>query len=939
MKVLRQCVFACVLVAAGLGSASAVDYKNEFDKKVKASQNIGTLGNGLAGDHVNFYNGTTIFSAVDASVPGNSSLPVAIGRRYTVEFNNFGDMGFADWELDVPYISTVMTTAGGWISSAPTPSNRCSVTQSNVRPPTVTVTEDGGNQFRTHGFSSFDYWHGMTLHLPDGDQTMLIPSATVPRPTAGGPYYWNTNKDWWLACLSGIPGGGEGFVAIAPDGTKYWFNNMVSVGAPDVTATENVDGQPQTWRFTLARSEYRLYLTKVQDRFGNEVLYNWTGARLDGITSNDGRQVTINRQANGLISSISDGTRTTEYGYVLVNSAFWSLKTVTVRNPDPSVPLSDPAKIVEAWEYGFENLHGLVLPEVECFSANLTIAQGWDCYGNNADTGLSYTAYVKHPSGARVDFTFKQHFQFSDSAPSKGYYPLSLTSKTISGPGLVASTWSYGFLPSRQATRTACMAGTCPARIVTDEVAPDGSLVRRVFGAVRQQDESLLQAELYGAASSSHSNGGSPAISCSARWGCSTVIGEVSPVSGTVPVFYREMDYRYVPIGNNLGYEAVVGWDPISGYGDTFSSTGRFPIKTRIQTLQGATFSSDTTSFNAFAQPAAITRSSGGLSGPVASYTRTESRTYRSDLARWVIGLPDTVTSAGKIANHTFYDDTLLLPIRTEVFGAQQEALAYNANGTLASLTDGNGKVTTASDWYRGMPRSVGFPTLASMSAIINPDGSIASVTNEVTSQYNYSYDTVGRLKRITYPVDSPAWNVTDLEFKRIDYAEYGLPADHWRQTVKTGNGQVSTFFDGRWQPVLTLTEDLSNAGTKSFVAKRFDGMGRLVFTSYPVASANVGDALLGVTTQYDVLGRAIRSIQDAEPEVGPIVTATDYLTGFVTRVTNPRGYATTTKFQVYDSPSEEFPVRIDAPEGVVTQITRDAYGKPLQVTRSGPGG
>jgi RHS repeat-associated protein len=54
--------------------------------------------------------------------------------------------------------------------------------------------------------------------------------------------------------------------------------------------------------------------------------------------------------------------------------------------------------------------------------------------------------------------------------------------------------------------------------------------------------------------------------------------------------------------------------------------------------------------------------------------------------------------------------------------------------------------------------------------------------------------------------------------------------------------------------------------------------------------------------------------------------------------VINPRGYATTSWFQVFDEPSEEHVVQIQAPEGVSVAIARDLFGKPASISRSGAG-
>ena len=68
-------------------------------------------------------------------------------------------------------------------------------------------------------------------------------------------------------------------------------------------------------------------------------------------------------------------------------------------------------------------------------------------------------------------------------------------------------------------------------------------------------------------------------------------------------------------------------------------------------------------------------------------------------------------------------------------------------------------------------------------------------------------------------------------------------------------------------------------------------------------------------------------------------VHTTEDLANVQTKVTNPRGFSTTTSFQAYDQPSNEAPVLMVLPEGVTTTIIRDPFGAPLSITRSGPSG
>ncbi len=87
--------------AGGSGSTSV---EAEYQKRIKANEDIAPLGADLLGDSVSLYNGTLSFAATDVSLPGNFALPVSIGRRYAV--GSLSTAGhFGDWELDIPHLS------------------------------------------------------------------------------------------------------------------------------------------------------------------------------------------------------------------------------------------------------------------------------------------------------------------------------------------------------------------------------------------------------------------------------------------------------------------------------------------------------------------------------------------------------------------------------------------------------------------------------------------------------------------------------------------------------------------------------------------------------------------------------------------------------------------------------------------------------------------
>ena len=128
----------------------------------------------------------------------------------------------------------------------------------------------------------------------------------------------------------------------------------------------------------------------------------------------------------------------------------------------------------------------------------------------------------------------------------------------------------------------------------------------------------------------------------------------------------------------------------------------------------------------------------------------------------------------------------------------------------------------------------------------------------------------------------------------------------HWRLTETTGAHQTETFYDGLWRPILSRDVDLSRPTQARFTRSAYDAESRIVFSAYPGYLASTASSYTtlsaGVTSTYDVLSRPLTS--SATSELGALTTTTQYLTGFRTRVTNPRGFVTETSYQAFDQPS-----------------------------------
>lgn len=443
-------------LASGVASAQeANEAWEEYGKRVAASTQVNALGPDLFGDQVSLSNGALSFSVTDVSLPGNNGLPVEFTRTFSVEGRKGSyvnaEFPLADWEIDLPNISGVF--APDWVSAiAASPGKRCSVTTvTAARPPVVVVAD-------TY-FQPKDYWQGHNLSLPSGGGEMLLLDPSRPKPTAGGPYYWITADQTRVACLPAIqnwPGGGEGFLAISPDGTKYWFDWMAQYleEAIEASTTMEVMGLPKTYSERHARRRNVLYPTRIEDRFGNSVTYTYTNARtapvrLTTIQSSDGRRIDIHYNSAGNAGTVVAHGRTWSYQYAAANNVDKTLSAVVL--PDAT-----------RWTIDFAGL----------LNSQILYTRGvpnepWRSCTHQPDliSPESFSGRVTHPSGAVGDFTVKPQLHGRTNVPLNcekftvphnygnddvsfwtiSYHALSLAEKKISGVGLPAGSWTYDY--------------------------------------------------------------------------------------------------------------------------------------------------------------------------------------------------------------------------------------------------------------------------------------------------------------------------------------------------------------------------------------------------------------------------------------------------------------------------------------------------------------
>jgi hypothetical protein len=926
---MRRVYFCRLLVLLNLtsliaGGAFAADttttIQTEQSKLMKAPNAYAKIGADLFGDRVNLYNGGVDFVQTDVSVPGNNSLPMSIARRLVAGRVAPRDSHFGQWELEIPHLHGIFSQIG-WTNSSPTESiyKRCSV----LNPP-----PDVPSSFGTAGiFSTTEYWHGNSLYVPGaGDQEILIRNTTqnlnIPTDLAASKYPHVTKELWALSCITMPSGEGEGFIAVAPNGTKYYFDQMVSRVVENlekpfpnpVFAAKTSDGKvvPQVASSaggpTLKRKEVWILPSKVVDKYGNTVTYTYNPAnkwQLTKMLASDGRQIDITYvPGTNHIQSVNDGSRIWNYSYS--GTAFPETQILdTVTQPDGST-----------WK-----LAGMAA----LTDYNVGYIAGANCSDPGTVINQALIGTMTHPSGAVGQFTmqpkrhgrskvFQQCIMYGNDGLSsyqkfaKEFDTYSLVNKTIQGPGVSPLVWTYDFNPNNVTGDAFASWETCTSNCggkkwikVTD---PKKNVTLHTFGNVFNVDEGQSQkVEVL-------------------QWNPATQ-------TATEVVSTTSTSYKIYPYALGESYQ---------NRAESFLSRRYTPVEQRITTQQGVSFTwaaqFDDVNGN-IPRPIAITRSNSlGVS-------RSEAMEYVDKMPKWVISQVGKVTesSTGKVVVENTYNAFADL-LTTKNFGILDKTYTYNVDGTLYTVKIGNTPDTTNySNYKRGKAQTIKYAGGGTETLVVDNVGFVTSLTGEAGFVTTFESDAMGRIKKVIYPTgDTPAWNPTNISFEQVTSNEFGLASGHWRQTVETGNAQTVTYLDAFWRPVLTRTVDTANPSvTSQMLVSQYDHQGNAIYSSYPqrdITSINATPA--GTYTSYDALGRLSSTVSDSE--LGSLTTQVNYLAGFKKSVTNPKGQVTTTEFTGFDEPTESYPVKILAPEGLTVDIARDIFGKPTSVTRSGGG-
>ncbi|MFC3651555.1 hypothetical protein ACFONN_08390, partial [Dyella humi] len=607
---------AVLLVLSGWCHAQSVTPDQEYQKLIQVDQNIEPLGEHPFGENINTYDGTLSFNVTDVSLRGNG-LAITVGR--TLSFWNYlpnstngsAQRPFGDWDLDIPRIETIVagpglpSTAtwqtGGFVDATTGTTQRCT----NFKPPPG-VAPVGTS---ASGFAADQYWAGYKLFVPGQGGQLLMPrgSANSLSPNISGMSFpIVTKNNWMIACGVTASDGGDGFLAIAPDGTRYTFAQLVYRPANELTNGGS--------SFLFRRDAF-MYVTQIQDRFGNTLTYNYDSSTgyLTSITANDGREVDVAYQSGTpLIQTVTAkaanvASRTWTYSY---DTSTATLPYLTgVQLPDGS-----------AWSYqggGFDTAQ-VTMSVANCGAKTVP----------TVSSAVNPTARMTAPSGLTATFiltprlsgrSYVPHNCYGGSESSAPYatFPefsgqFSITSEVLSGAGMPTQTWSYSYSsPNLSWNDDACAtSGTCATTVYTDVTDPNGNDTRYTFSNRFDATEGLLlRTDSYSGAA-----GGTLMRS--------EINTYANPTGGPWPTAY----------GTDL-------LDRDNAAQVMESS----PVSQRTITQDGQNYTWQAMLFNAYAQPTDVKRYN-----DIAGQSSIEETTvYVNDAKLWVLGLPLTVTNVG----------------------------------------------------------------------------------------------------------------------------------------------------------------------------------------------------------------------------------------------------------------------------------------------------
>ncbi|MEP7705253.1 RHS repeat-associated core domain-containing protein [Paraglaciecola sp. 25GB23A] len=852
----------------------------------------------LLGESVDVNNGNVSFRNTDIVIPGNGlGLDIVISRTIKGAANSFSRHNMlADWTLDFPAIQTTLLRSQIRYSGSWGIGKECS---GSLDPGSIV------NWGTT--FGSQEYWNGDNLQLPGGNGAKLLENNGYLAPSST--YKRVTQSNWKFSCFNRSDGQGEGFIGYAPNGLKYTFDKLRLISTKPIIR----DYKP------TARFNAFMLATKVEDRFGNFIQYNYTGNNLTSITTNDSRTVIFNYNhpsQSSLITSISFNGRTWHYEYANISTKYTLTKAT---RPDGKF-----------WSYDLSNLAFRVPPGMTTSSPGIP-GDTWECSIVTGNSG--HTASITHPDGITGTFVFEAQIhgrsnvmQFGNGIGGVNFKPIqsrcypnhALAEKTLSGPSVSPLTWNYTYSGNLGTWTTTVpdapykLPSSAPVDAVnhksTTVEAPDGS--KTVY--------------YYNRDFSSFKEG-------------SLIVVDKYDKNGTTLLSRTESNFVASP---------AIGSDEVLFENSAPNKQRIMQSSSVLSKVDGSTNTFTTTynTFDIFGYPQ-VTSESNNFNGKK-RYTKNY---YTHDTTNWLIGLPSytqvssngsSYTETSRTTYHSSTGSYKSLPYEQRAFGRWYKRNTsyhtYGVNAGLPNRVDYNGpnRWVYFSNYKRGIAQTIRTPQSRSTASqyaykVVDNNGWVTKQTDFLGQCINYGYDSLGRMNLVD-PCDT-RWLSTSVSYSAtgssegLNYVTDGM----FRQLISRGNYQKTTYFDSLLRPVMSKEWDTSKSSTARYTRNAFDAANRPTFQSFAYTNSTTP---YGVYTTYDGLGRSVEV--DDNSTSGSV--SYNYLSNNRVQVNDNKGNVTTTTYLAYGTPEQGMATLIASPHSVNTTMVYDIYGNLTTVNQGG---
>ena len=852
-------------------------------QRLKVAEDITPHTTELLGERVDLSTGSLSFSHTDFVIPGPAGLDIPIIRSWRGGRRRLKSMSMGDWELELPRIQAYAIRAQDGTYSAWQDGKACS---GNFFP--VPVISEGG--LNSQLIEPHEYFNGVDLIVPGrGVEKILADSLRAPAVS-------RTKSNWTFRCMT-KPDGTEGFLGYSPDGLEYTF---------DVRKTKighTIKSKP------VPVYNLYMYASKVKDRFGNFVNYEFQDSRIT-ISSSDGRSVAAN-VVDGVVSSIVSSKGTWNYGYE--NDSYGHPKLRSVGLPDGT-----------SWD-------------IDLTGANYGAAKNLSATSDSCTpSDVTFEASLVHPNGTKGIYVIETKYQGWTDARDPGlneprtthcFISGSLVSKELQVPGGETYQWQYDYSENK---------GSAKSDSVGTAEAPAGANIR----------QDLVPTDIK--TTTVHSPDGAKVVYQFLRkrdaFEGSQVAVEYYDTDSSTPL--RREDWYYAK-GTCFGFTGV-----------EFDNTaphvcGTKTTKQAVTEYSGAAtteFFTEYSQFNEYDTPTVI-KEYNSVNSSWVKYARNSYAQYDSASASYnLINIPTKAevstdgqswTPVSEFTYHSATGNKPYLPNESKRFDTwTSKNVDYHASGDLkktefnASTASGSNRWIEFSGYKFGEPQVFKIPdpdggaTPFQASRAIGDDALIDGVTDFEGVTKSYGYDAMGRLSLIDNPAN---WNDVVFSFQKVnstDQSALGVAGTQYKRIMSKGDFIRTRYFDGLLRPVLESKKDSSD-GTVYYQNRTFNTSGNITFQSYWSTSPFESQ---GVRKFYDGLQRLVSTLRTADSAQ----TKLDYLSGNRVKTTDPRGYATTVSYKAYGQPTQSEPVSIAAPEGVTTSLTYNIFGNLESITQDG---